>query len=96
MLRVWVNLLQNPYFLLDIPRNPVVDVNLAVIGQALVDSCSPQEKKLTKVIVIVVVIVSFIIIIVVVVFLLYFLRGMSNYKATTNQNLVRYCYIIFH
>jgi len=48
-LRFWVNVIQNPQFIYDVRKSDAVDCCFAVIGQALIDSCSQSEHLLSKV-----------------------------------------------
>jgi len=48
-LRFWVNVIQNPDFVFDVEKTPIVDSCLKVIGQTLIDSCSTHEHHLSKV-----------------------------------------------
>ncbi|XP_055342712.1 plexin-A2-like [Paramacrobiotus metropolitanus] len=47
-LRFWVNLLKNPNFIFDIHKSNSVDSCLSVIAQALMESCSTSDLKLSK------------------------------------------------
>lgn len=49
LLRFWVNIIKNPNYILDIEKTNTLDANLSVIAQTLMDSCSAQSQKLTKV-----------------------------------------------
>ena len=48
-LRFWVNLVKNPEFVFDVSKSHTVDACLSVVAQALMDSCSLTEEKLTRV-----------------------------------------------
>ena len=48
-LRFWVNLVKNPEFVFDVGKSHTVDACLSVVAQALMDSCSLTEEKLTRV-----------------------------------------------
>ena len=47
-LRFWVNVVKNPDFVFDIRKSNIVDACLSVVAQALMDSCSMSEARLTK------------------------------------------------
>lgn len=48
-LRFWVNLVKNPEFVFDVSKSHTVDACLSVVAQAIMDSCSLTEEKLTRV-----------------------------------------------
>lgn len=47
-LRFWTNIIQNPQFIFDIDKSPVVDSSLSIIAATFMDSCSQSSHELTK------------------------------------------------
>eukprot|EP00794_Sanderia_malayensis_P007554 gene7554-8391_t len=47
-LKFWINIIKNPNFVFDINKTSIVDSCLSVTAQLFMDSCSPEEHRLSK------------------------------------------------